>query len=310
MTHLKSLEPVTLGGTAQWLFIHGDTRNPLLLWLHGGPGSADIATAAFYGRALTEHFLVVHWDQRGSGKSGMGDAAPLTIERLAEDAQELTIWLLHRFGQPDLYLVGHSWGSALGLVIARRVPELIRAFAGVGQLISGGENERRSFEIALALAHTSNNLLAVRQLRRNPPPYGDNVSALLAQRTWLFWLGGFFYQRARALPYALKLLASGSYTLHEKLLHSHHLRASLRRLWPEVERMNLLAEAPHLSAPLLFCLGRHDAVTPSELAVRYLNTVDAPKKRLVWFERSAHCPHLEEPERFASALASQLVRFS
>jgi len=67
MTHLKSLEPVTLGGTAQWLFIHGDTHNPLLLWLHGGPGSADIATAAFYGRALTEHFLVVHGISGGRG---------------------------------------------------------------------------------------------------------------------------------------------------------------------------------------------------------------------------------------------------
>lgn len=132
MARLKRLEPVTLGGTAQWLFIHGDTRNPLLLWLHGGPGSADIATAAFYGRALTEHFLVVHGDQRGAGKSGVDDAPPLTIDQLAEDAQELIVRLLHRFGQPDLYLVGHSWGSALGLVIARRVPGLIRAFTGVG----------------------------------------------------------------------------------------------------------------------------------------------------------------------------------
>jgi len=151
----------------------------------------------------------------------VSDATLLTIERLAEDAQELIGWLLHRFGRSDLYLVGHSWGSALGLVIARRVPELIRAFAEVGQLISGGENERRSFELALALARTSNNQLAVRQLRRNPPPYGDDVSALLAQRIWLFWLGGFFLS-ARSSS-ALRLLASGSYTLHEKLLYSHRL---------------------------------------------------------------------------------------
>ena len=86
MARLKRLEPVTLGGTAQWLFIHGDTRNPLLLWLHCGPGSADIATAAFYGRALTEHFLVVHWNQRRAGKVGRGRRDPLTIDQLAEDA--------------------------------------------------------------------------------------------------------------------------------------------------------------------------------------------------------------------------------
>lgn len=301
MARINTLERVTLGGATQWLSFRGDVHNPLLLWLHGGPGSADIATAGLCSRALAEHFLVVHWDQRGAGKSRL-IKAPLTTELLITDAQELIAWLLNRFRHPKLYLVGHSWGSALGILVSSRSPELIHAFAGVGQLIHGIDNERLSFGTALRLARHANNRRAERHLRRNPPPYRENVAALLAQRAWLLWLGGFFHRRATALPYVLRLLTSRSYTLQDKLLYQSSLNFSLRRLWPEVEQLDLFKSVPRLTMPILFCLGRYDAVTPPALAVRYLEQVQAPEKELVWFERSAHCPYLEEPERFTDTL--------
>lgn len=298
-----------LGGVAQWLSLRGDVRNPLLLWLHGGPGTADIATVGSCSRALTKHFLVVHWDQRGAGKSRLSKAS-LTAELLIADAQELIAWLLNRFGHSKLYLVGHSWGSALGILVSARSPEMVHAFAGVGQLVHGIDNERLSFEMALRLARHVNNRRAERQLKRNPPPYGENVAALLAQRAWLLWLGGFFHRRATALPYVLRLLTSRVYTPQDKLFYQSSLHSSLRRLWPDVEQLDLFTSVPYLRVSLLFCLGRYDAVTPSELAAGYLERVQAPEKELVWFERSAHCPHLEEPERFANALITRWLGYA
>lgn len=261
-----------LGGVLQWLSVRGDIRNPLLLWLHGGPGSADIATAGICSRLLREHFLVVHWDQRGAGKSRLG-SAPLTAEQLITDAQELIAWLLKRFRHPKLYLVGHSWGSALGLLVSCRSPDLVHAFAGVGQLVHGIDNERLSFEMALRLARYANNRRAERQLRRNRPPYGKDVAALLTQRAWLLWLGGFFHRRATAVPYVLRLLTSGAYTPQDKLFYQSNLHVSLRRLWPDVERLDLFTSVPRVTVPVLFCLGQYDAVTPPELAVAYLKQI-------------------------------------
>lgn len=141
---LAALEPTELGGTKQWLLLRGRADHPLLLVLHGGPSSADIATASHYQSELEKHFLVVNWDQRGAGKSGRCDTH-LSVEQLVTDATKLIRLLLARFGKQKVYLLGHSWGSALGLFVAHRHPELVTGYVGVGQLVDAPENERLSF---------------------------------------------------------------------------------------------------------------------------------------------------------------------
>ena len=296
----QQLEQVELGGVKQWLLLRGNVQRPILLVLHGGPGSAEIATASRYQRGLEPHFLVVNWDQRGAGKShGHG---VLSVKQLAADTTELIELLLARFGQQKLYLLGHSWGSALGLLITRRSPELVYGVIGVGQLVDGAANERLSFEYVREYARRTGNQLALTQLRRHPPPYGDDVRALLTQRTWLYLSRGFFYSRVAALRYALAFLTSTTYSFSDKLSYSHHLRASLRQLWSEVEALDLFRDVPSVATPVLFCLGKHDMTTPSVLAARYFEALVAPSKQLVWFDASAHCPNLEEPQKFAATV--------
>lgn len=208
------LEKVELGGVKQWLLIRGDEQRPVLLVLHGGPGSADIATASRYQRDLEKHFLVVNWDQRGAGKSHGNE---LSVQQFVTDATELINLLLVRFGKQKLYLLGHSWGSALGLLIAHRFPELVYGYIGVGQLVDTAENERSSFDYVQKRARQTGNRLAS-QLR--PPPNGDDVQSLLTQRTWLYVFRGFFYSRRNALHYALAFLSSKTYSLRDKLRYS------------------------------------------------------------------------------------------
>ena len=302
----QRLEQVELGGVKQWLLLRGNVERPILLFLHGGPGSAEIATASRYQRDLEKHFLVVNWDQRGAGKSHDYDV--LSVEQIVSDTTELINLLLARFGRQKLYLLGHSWGSALGLLALHRSPELVYGFIGVGQLVDGAENERLSFRYVREYVRRTNNRLALWQLRRQAPPYGNNVRALLTQRMWLYLSRGFFYSRVAALRYVLAFLISTTYSLPDKLGYSRHLRASLRQLWPEVEALNLSRDVPSVAVPVLFCLGRYDMTTPSALATRYFEMLIAPSKQLVWFDASAHCPNLEEPQKFAAAILAWTER--
>ncbi len=108
---IASLEKVTLGGMQQWILIRGqDSTNPVLLWLHGGPGAVQMPVARYFNGALEEDFIVVHWDQRGAGKSNLPgfDERTMTFQQFMNDGHELTQLLKQRFQHGKIYLVGHS----------------------------------------------------------------------------------------------------------------------------------------------------------------------------------------------------------
>ncbi len=125
------LEPLTLGGVRQWLLVRGQcAESPILLKLHGGPGQAEMTTVGLNG-LLENDFVVAEWDQRGSGKSGAAiqPATAMNVSQLVADTIELTEHLTQRFGRPKVIVVGHSWGSVLGLMAVQRRPDLFSAFA-------------------------------------------------------------------------------------------------------------------------------------------------------------------------------------
>jgi pimeloyl-ACP methyl ester carboxylesterase len=178
---VESLEKVALGGVGQWLLIRGvDRSNPVLLHLHGGPGSADISIARFFDAGLIEHFTVVHWDQRGAGKSFDPDIPPESMrrEQFVLDTRDLASMLRERFGVAKIYLVGHSWGSEIGALAASRYPELFHAYVGVGQVVEKVEQERISYRFALDKAREAGNPRAIRELEEiGPPPYEESRSS-------------------------------------------------------------------------------------------------------------------------------------
>src|SRR5512133_839244 len=121
---IASLEKVTLNGSQQWISVRGkDTTKPVLLFLAGGPGGSDLAAARLTLGKLEDHFVMVIWDQPGAGKSfDAVDRSKLTVERYLTDGRELVIQLKDRFKQDKVYLVGESWGSALGILMVQRYP--------------------------------------------------------------------------------------------------------------------------------------------------------------------------------------------
>ncbi|MEJ2239109.1 MAG: alpha/beta hydrolase [Gemmatimonadales bacterium] len=313
---VASLEPVVLGGVEQWILIRGqDVANPVLIYLHGGPGSPAI----FYGRfafgGLERHFTVVTWDQRGCGKSyspGI-DAQSITLEQLLSDTQELIVMMRERFASDAVYLMGASWGSVLGLFTARDHPELLRAYIGVGQFVDAERTMRLAHAAALDRATELGVQEAIDELstiQLYPEVEWNRWKDVVP---WLEEFGLGDIHDASLYPILIDTLTAASeYTQQdianqdewEQLYWSSPLRADLG--W--APGLDIPNQVPRLDVPVFFLSGRFDYKTPGALVEDYLESLDAPAgKQMIWFENSAHAVFLEEREAFHDVMLEDVL---
>lgn len=302
---ISVLEPIQLGGIRQWVVIRGrDTANPLLVYLHGGPGGSDYGPLRKWNSALEERFTIVHWIQRGSNKSYSPTIPPesMTVEQLLSDLHELIVAVTARFGKQKVVLVGQSAGTALGVLYAARHPELVQAWVGVNQVVDRGREEEISHEYTLAAARQRANAKAVTDLERLGLPvrgvYASGVAATGVQRQWMFRLGLVCHDPKRWGAWQLAMLLAPELTWGERFRLLKALNWSMEMLWRELGRLNLNEMVPELKMPTFFVAGRHDHITNLGLNQEYLERLQAPRKELVVFENSGHIALFEEPERF------------
>ncbi len=306
---IESLEMVTLGGIEQCLSIRGwDKNNPVLLHLHGGPGGAEIVLARYFDSKLERHFTVVRWDQRGAGKSYHPDIPPetMTTDQFVADTAELAKLLAERFNEEKVYLVGHSWGSALGARTAARYPELFHAFVGVSQFVDGKKNEEMTYQFTLDKAEESGNEQALRELKQIGAPPWDNIEELFKQRKWLEHFRGVSHQKLPNMWW--KGATSPDSVLTDALRYKRGQMFSIKHMWTAFTSVNLFEQAPRIEVPVYFFLGRHDFNTPTELSLRYYEHLDAPGgKQIVWFEDCAHMIPFEAPDTYADMLIDKVL---
>jgi pimeloyl-ACP methyl ester carboxylesterase len=307
---------VTLGSLPQKIHIKSaNAANPILLFLHGGPGVCNRHTVMTRHADLADDFTVVAWDQRGSGGSYKGAAADtLTVERLTDDAHELVLWLCGEFGKDKVFLLGGSWGSELGTWLAYRYPEHIAAFVGFGQVVDGTKNEALSYAFALGAAKAAGDERSVRKLEALGPPvrgmYKGGYKGMMIQRRVMMKYGGYSpsqnkrsYFRAMVIP----MLFSGEYSLSDLIGLIKGSKNVLEAMWPEVGATNFPETCTRFQVPYFIFDGVHDQNTPACLVEDYFNQIEAPRKELIWFEESGHNPMADEPEKFKSLLRSRLL---
>ncbi len=310
------LEYVWLGGVEQGLLIRADNiANPVLLYLHGGPGTSELGMVRMHNMPVLEkHYTVAVWDQRGAGLSyaAREPESGMNVEQFIADAHELTLLLCRRFHQPRIYLVGHSWGSLLGVLTVQRHPELYHAYVGVGQVVDMREGERISYEWTLAQAGKAGDRRSVARLRAiGPPPYaGELLRKLMTQRRILARYGGEVHGSPRGgLPTVLRgLLGSSEYSWADRINVFRGIFANMRLMWPKIAAIDLRVRAPEIRVPVYFLEGRYDYEAPAVLAERYLQQLRAPRKELIWFERSAHFVNTEEAAAFNRFFVERLLR--
>jgi pimeloyl-ACP methyl ester carboxylesterase len=313
---IQVLEPVTIGGIPQWISVRGaDRDNPILLFVHGGPGSPEMPVAWTFQRPWEDVFTVVQWDQRGTGKTyRANDPAKirptLTMERMTDDAVEMIDYLAARFGRRKIIVVGTSWGSTLGLRAALRRPDKVHAYVGIGQLLSMRENERIGYEFALRRAREEGNQAAIRELEALAPypgPAGGlTFDRIGAQRKWTIHYGSLSAYRTNADQYFSAWRLSPSYDAGDLAAIEPGGKMSVTALLPELLESDLTT-VRRTPFPVVLFLGRHDYTTPSEIAAQWFARLHSPRKKLVWFENSAHLIPVEEPGNTFLALVQHVL---
>jgi pimeloyl-ACP methyl ester carboxylesterase len=305
---VASLEKVTLGGLEQTILIRGkDSSKPVLLFLHGGPGGAHIPFyQLFQTPELEENFVVVQWDQRGAGKSYSDDLTEddMHIANFLADIKELTNYLRDRFKQDKIFMIGHSWGSAMGFLTIAKYPELYHAYIGAGEAADWNRRQSVSFKWALEQARQKNEQQAVVELEALIPFDYTSIEDVGVKNKWVATFGG-HYQQAEAYREFRSQLGKGSeYTDADVESFMKGLAWSSRTAGAEaaVSNYSLFTQLPEVSIPIYIFAGRYDYSTPSSLALEYYNRVEAPKKGFIWFEESGHTMIFEEPDKMTREL--------
>jgi pimeloyl-ACP methyl ester carboxylesterase len=306
---------VTLGGLPQKVHIRTrDEALPVLLFLHGGPGVVNRHSVMNDHSDLLDTFTLAAWDQRGSGGSYKGAVCEtLTVRQLTDDAAQLVDWLCARFEKDKLFIIGGSWGSELGTHLAYRYPAKIAAYVGFGQMVDGPKNEEISYQFALDAAREAGDKKAVKLLVSLEPPkdgvYKNGFDGLISQRKVMMKYGGYSpdkKKRGMFGSFVRPLLFSGEYNLCDIIGAVRGYKYVLKTMWDEVAGINLAGACPRFEMPYFIFDGRLDFNTPSSLVEEYFNTIEAPVKELVWFEKSGHNPMGDEPELFKAALRAKL----
>lgn len=294
---VASLERVTLGGSEQWILIRGtDTRNPVLLFLHGGPGMPTMYLAHDFQRELERSFVVVQWDRRGAGKSfAVGVSSQrMSVSQEISDTLELIDHLRARFHQPKLYLVGFSYGSYLGILAAQRAPERLHAYVGIGQVACSQQETRKMQDVWIREQATqANNQKALDELRDRKP---------FDREKWLFKYGAEIHSAHSWWPLLWSGIRSPEYTFQDVANVKKGVDFSARALRYDVIDGSILENVPSLAVPVYFFSGRFDYTDPTPCTMRLFENISAPLKKMVWFDHSAHFVFLEEPSRFADEM--------
>ena len=309
-----------IGGIKQGMFIRGESvQNPVVLYVHGGPGTPMLQFISYLEKRskselLEKYFTVCYWDQRGSGMtySKSTDPSTMTVEQMVEDTRQVTEYLKSRFKQEKIYMIGHSWGSYLGVKTIEKYPENYFAYIGIGQTSDSTESERLSYLYMLNRAKETNDREIIEKLEKFDPyaegfpllrEEGHQLDYLLARTNVLNRYGiGHVRQFPKGMTFNAAILRTlfefRGYTLGEKINWFLGADFSMIYLFHIPMNDNLFISSPRFEIPFYIIQGAYDYQVSQVLAQKYLDALEAPKKEYFQFENSAHSPNLEEPERF------------
>ncbi len=305
---IQEAQFVRIGGIDQWVQIRGERRvNPVLLILAGGPGNSLVPLTPVF-RTWEQHFTVVQWDQRGAAKTYGRNAdreSPMTIERMVADGIELTEYLRDHLHQPKIVLVGHSWGTVLGVMMVKARPDLYSAYVGTGQVVAKEEKEEILYAAVMEKARAAGDEDGVRKLQTiGAPPYKSQDDLLVERAV----SERYDIEAERNLEDTLRpvVLFAPDYSLHDIYSLLQGSKFAGTALYPEVLRYDARTLGPKFDVPFFIFNGDKDLVTPIDLAQRYFDTIEAPQKAFVALDGGGHSAMLTMPDRFLHELVARV----
>jgi pimeloyl-ACP methyl ester carboxylesterase len=312
---------IKIGGVEQGMFIRGkDLKNPVLLFVHGGPSFPEYFLVEKYPVRLEDYFTVCYWEQRGGGISYTPDVTleSMTLEQLASDAIEVTNYLRNRFGKEKIFIMAHSGGSAFAIQAVNSSPQFFYAYIGIAQITCQKESEKMCYSYMLNHYQDDGNSKMVAELKKFPIlendslllPYFNSVLRDKAQHD--LGIGTMHNMRSIIKDVFLPVWTCRAYTVREKYnlwkaKFSFIPRSGLRH---QILSLNLPNHLPRLEVPVYFISGRYDLTVNIDLSKEYLKKLEAPVKGFYTFYESAHSPMFEEPERLLEILTNDVLNMT
>ncbi len=304
---ISEITKIELNGRKEWINIRGENKEkPILLFLAGGPGGSQMAAVRHDLAELEKHFVVVNWDQPGSGKSYYAAAKnSLVVDDYIDDGLALTEYLCERFEQEKIYVVGESWGSALGIFLASERPHRYNAVIGTGQMVDFLETELMDYDKALEIAKEKGDDDKIKKLKANgrPPYFGKDVTWNSAE--YINYLSSYMSNNPKIQNNGYNTfrdIFSPEYGIVDKINFFRGIISTFNHVYPQLYDIDLREDYQKLEVPVYFFLGRHDINAPTSLVEEYFDILDAPDKKIVWFEHSGHNPWINESDKFVEEL--------
>jgi pimeloyl-ACP methyl ester carboxylesterase len=308
---------VNINGVEQGMFIKSkNSSNPVLLFVHGGPGMPEYWLTERYPTGLENYFTVVWWEQRGAGLSYSPDipAETMTAGQFISDTIEVAKYLRQRFSQEKIYLMAHSWGSYIGIQAAAQDPELFHAYIGIGQVSHQIQSEQIAYEYALDYYRENGNTDMVKKLEAASPtmtvPLPANYDALRDTYMHGAGIGTTRDMNSVITGIFLPSWTFREYTLGEKLnlwRGKFYSRSPSFSLWDKMQVTDFTQQVTELQIPVYFLHGKYDYTCAYPLAKDYFMKLDAPVKGFYTFDQSAHSPMFEEPEKVQRILLEDVL---
>lgn len=303
------MEKVNVLGTKQSIIVRGhDTDNPLLLWLSGGPGGSEVGWTREYLSGLEKDVIFVNWEQPGTGKSfRAGDMKEMTVQDFVDHTIALSELLIERFTKDSLILVGHSWGSIIGLMAADQRPDLFGAYVGLGQQVNAQENDMLGYKLVMEQASARGEDKIVKKLKENgPPPYTVEEKG---KYTYLFQKLHVYSPQPPSAGHVneMAMLFPQEYSLIDTVNLIRGVINGVNYIYPQLADLDFERDIPSLDVPVFFPTGRYDFTCVQDITYRYFQKLDAPLKKFYWMEHSGHNACYQEPELFMDIIRSDVL---
>ncbi len=296
------------GDIDQWISVRGEDRNnPVVLVLHGGPATSYMSFAVFF-QLWEKHFTIVQWDRRGVGKTfgrnGRAHSGEMTLDRIAEDGNEIADFVRRRLNQDKIILLGHSMGSMIGILMAARRPDLFHAYVGTEQIINMARNEEVSYQTILERTRAAGSARSVRTLERvGAPPYKKPMDWGAKQRA--AEVADPAYGRTAGRIRRM-VLFSPSYSLKDIVDFIAGSMFCISKLYSQWMGFDAHRLGTSFQTPIFIIEGENDVMTPSELAGEWVSTINAPQKAFVPINGASHLAFVIAADAYLAELVGRV----
>ena len=312
---------IKIGGVEQGMFIRGkDIKNPVLLFVHGGPSFPEYFLVEKYPVGLEDHFTVCYWEQRGGGISYTSQVSleSMTLQQLASDAIEVTNYLRGRFNKEKIFIMAHSGGTAFAIQAVDRLPQFFHAYIGISQITRQAESEKLAYKYMMNRYLAEGNSKMVAEFKKYPILENDSLilpffsSVLRDKAMHDLGIGTMHNMRSIIKDVFLPVWTCRAYTIREKvnIWISKFFFLKKSGLRYQLLNSDIPKNVPGLDIPVYFFSGIYDLTVNVYLSKEYLKKIEAPVKGFYTFDKSAHSPMFEEPQRLTEILIKDVLNSS